>query len=320
MRTATLRMLVFVVLATVAGLPAHAQSAESAAVQFGPNILLSDGQPASLEHIEPTIAASPKDPKNLVAAYFGRVSSKGNFPCFVSFTADGGLTWNAAGAPPLASPLDDCFDPSLAGDADGTFYFGYLDIKADERAVITTWNLRVARSTDGGRSFPISPIVVVGGNNFGDPEPDKPYVAVDAQPKSPFRGTVYLSYTDSPTFDEMIKVTVSRDGGQTWSDPAIISPIVQFLEDEGVSGSLPVVAPDETVYVFYQVFNVGTQKTAIEYARSVDGGRTWSAPADVAAGLPSPGFFSLDNGDPKFGTDPGVGIDATSYPTAAIAP
>ncbi len=295
------------------------QSASTAPVQvrFGPNILLSSGQPSSQWEVEPTIAASPKNPKNLVAAHFGRDSAQTSDVCHTNFTIDGGITWKDGGRPPAGTSLNSCFDPALAADAAGNFYFSYLDVTPV--GSITTADLRVAKSTDGGRSFATSSLAVVGGTAIGTPDPDKPYIAVDAQPKSRFKGTIYLSYTDLPAFDFIINVTVSRDGGATWSTPTTISRPVDAFSNGSVGGSLPVVAPDGTAYIFYQDSSHVTQRTSIKYVRSKDGGSSWSAPADVAADLPSPGFYLLDNGSAKFGVD-SVGILATSYPTAAIAP
>jgi hypothetical protein len=82
-----------------------------------------------------------------------------------------------------------------------------------------------------------------------------------------------------------------------------------------------VVAPDGTVYVFFASWPYNSAKyLSIAYAKSRDGGVTWSKPAAVASRLPSPGFFNLKNADPAFGTDPNAGLAGNSFPTAAIAP
>src|SRR5207247_100952 len=190
--------------------------------------------------------------------YFGRTSAKSAHPCSIVFTTDGGATWVPAGTTPLAADVDDCFDPSLAADARGNFYYSYLDIRIDPQ-----------------------------GNSIPD-----------------------------------IRVARSRDGGRDWSSHVALSrliPIQQVGVVEGVQDSVPVVAPNGTVFVFYMDYNKSNRRTAIKFSKSKDGGRTWSSPADAAADLPSPGFFLLDNGDPKFGS-PGVGIFASSFPTVAVAP
>src|SRR6266571_3804734 len=170
-------------------------------------------------------------------------------------------------------------------------------------------SIMVARSTDGGRSFATSSVVVL-------PDPslelvDKPYIAVDAQPASPLRGTVYVSYTSILPTASAIRVRASRDAGATWSSATTVSRVAPFPAGE-VQGSLPVVAPDGSLYVFYADYALPSGPLSIEFAKSSDGGSTWTPPADVAAGLPSPGQFRLKNADPAFGTDPFIGVIAES--------
>ena len=288
-------------------------------VQFGTNTELSAAFPASLTHREPTIAANPKNSRNMVTGFFGRASNTGASKCWFVSTSDGGSTWTLGGMVPLSSSLNGCADPALAADAKGNFYYAYIDVITSSEGFVTSFDIRVAKSTDGGRTFPQSVPVVTGGTTFGTPLPDKDYIAVDSQPKSPFKGTISVSYTDFPTSDIFIKVTASRDGGQTWSSPASLDT-VNGRNPESFFGSLPVVAPDGTVYVFYMQFKFSTGVASLRYSRSTDGGRSWSPPAEVAADLPTPGFFWLNNGDPSFGTNSGSGVFATSYPSAAIAP
>ncbi len=303
----------------------RAQALRPRAVRFGPNIDLSAAQPATLWHHEPAIGANPSDPKNLVAGYFGHLTQNSSIGCFAAYTADAGTTWAPAGTVPLASIYDACFDPSIAADASGTFYYGYLDFHGTPDGVLTTTDIRVARSTDGGRSFTEFSTPVVGQIGFGESDPDKPWITVDSQPKSRFRGTIYVTFTDlvffSPsTGDFMIKSMVSRDGGKTWSTPVIVSRLVDVFSSQLVLDSLTVIAPDGTAYLVYHDFDTAAIRDSIKFVKSKDGGKTWSQPADVAANIPSPGLYQLDNGDPHFGTGSTFGVSASSYPTAAVAP
>ena len=191
--------------------PLSAQTTNPMPVQFGGNIELSVGQPASLPQVEPTIAVNPKDPKNLVVGYFGRTSAKSAHPCSIVFTTDGGATWVPAGTTPLAADVDDCFDPALAADARGNFYYSYLDIRIDPQGNSIP-DIRVARSTDGGRTFSQSSVAVMGGVPFNQPEPDKDWIAVDTWPRSRFQGNLYVSFTDVTDLGQglvqMIRVVV----------------------------------------------------------------------------------------------------------------
>lgn len=295
--------------------------AATAGVQFGTNIRLSDEHFATrlISQTEPTIAVNPKNGKNLVAGFHDLWPKTQDFICRIAFTTDGGKTWNLGGSTPLQNSGNFCSDPAIAADAQGNFYYAYLDINFGA----TRSDVDVAKSTDGGRTFSTFSVAANGqpSTNF----PDKEFIAVDNRAGSPFKGTIYVSWTDFLNPQDphaldngQIKVVVSRDGGSSWSGPAAISHSAQF--PEAISGSLPVVAPDGTSYIFYADFTSRTGPLSIRYSKSTNGGATWSAPADVASGLPSPGRFRLKNADPEFGTTPGRGFRSNSFPTASIAP
>jgi hypothetical protein len=290
-------------------------------VRFGENIRLSDEHFAGqlISQTEPTIAVNPANGQNLVAGFHDVFPKTQDFVCRFAFTRDKGASWTLGGATPLQANGNFCSDPALAGDAAGNFYYAYLDINFGA----TRSDIDVAKSTDGGATFSTFSVAVHGHpqTNF----PDKEFIAVDAQAGSPFKGTIYLSWTDFLNPQDphardngQIKVVVSRDGGATWSTPVALTRSAQF--PDAISGSLPVVAPDGTAYVFYADFVSNTGPLAIRFSRSTDGGVTWSAPQTVASNLPSPGRFRLRNADPRFGAVAGAGFRANSFPTAAIAP
>ncbi len=291
------------------------------AAEFGTNTRLSDEHFTRrlISQTEPAIAVSPANGDNLVAGFHDLWPGIQDNVCRVSFTTDGGAAWTLGGATPLQAEGNFCSDPAIAADAGGNFYYAYLDINFGG----VRGDVDVAKSTDGGRTFATFSVAVQGhtATNF----PDKEFIAADAGPASPFRGNIYVSYTDflNPidpfALDNgQIKVVVSRDGGATWSVPVALTRSAQF--PEAISGSLPAVAPDGTVYVFYADFVSRTGPLSIRFSRSTDGGATWSDPSDVATGLPSPGRFRLRNADPDFGSVPGRGFRSNSFPTAAVAP
>ncbi len=264
--------------------------------------------------LETTIAANPANPRNLVAGWFGR---REPFPrdCQFAATFNGGQSWSLAAGAPRQPDHSACIDPSLVADANGTFYYSYLETIGANPPGIDRIDLVVAKSTDGGATFP----------TFSLPSPhqdfdnaDKPYLGVDTGAASPFKGTIYLGYTaiEQNTF---IAVQVSHDGGTTWSPRIVLSRRSADLQ-ELLFDALPVVAPDGTAYVFYMDGKIQGGRTSIEFVKSTDGGRTWSQAKDVAANLPSPGFFHLRSTGANFGQDPDSGINASSYPSAAIAP
>ena len=302
-------------LAILTSLVVPSSTSAATAVRFGPDFNLSSLTDTNDPPIrEVSLAASPSDASIMVAGFIEDLPRAQDVNCRSVFSVDAGRTWSSGGLTPLVLKKSNCFDPSVAADPAGVFYYGYLNLprsfSTGESAIL------VARSTDGGRSFATSSVVVL-------PDPslelvDKPYIAVDAQPASPLRGTVYVSYTSILPTASAIRVRASRDAGATWSSAATVSRVAPFPAGE-VQGSLPVVAPDGSLYVFYADYALPSGPLSIEFAKSSDGGSTWTPPADVAAGLPSPGQFRLKNADPAFGTDPFIGVIAESFPIAAIA-
>ena len=293
-----------------------------AGVAFGPNIeLVGDpGLPNSLEENESSVAANPRDALDVVAGFKDNTQTAGGDSCYFNTTRDGGQTWTPGGRLQVVPDgTEVCADPSVTGDLQGNFYYAYLNLHNPGSSISnpTESDILVSRSTDGGGSFPS--FVVVARGLPGAGLTDKPYIAADARSASKFKGNLYLSYTfedDVPVFVEGIRVTVSRDGGATWSSPVVLD---RGTATTIVEASLPVVAPDGAVYVIYSEFD-GFDLLNMKFAKSKDGGKSWSAPAPIASGLPSPGEFFLRNGDPKFGTTAFAGLRANSFPTAAITP
>ena len=290
-------------------------------VSFGPNInLTSRGDAVGQDEHETTVAVNPHDSRNIVE---GHIDHKpGQSAVTFSSSADGGQTWTFGGPAPLEGAGEASTDPAIAADADGNFYYAYLDIESGSN--FTRPDVVVARSTDGGRSFPFLSLVRRGANNTSVFDiPDKDYVAVDTWAKSPFRGTIYVAWSNiictATGCDVRIMVSRSIDRGETWSAGlAISSP--RDAETADATGPLPVIAPDGTIYVFYADYLFHTGPLNILFTKSKDGGLTWTAPAAVAAGLPSPGLILIKNNATNYGVKPFLGILGNSFPTAAIAP
>src|SRR5439155_1226907 len=232
-------------LLAAAGLSVLAQTTGGRAVSFGTNIKISGlpSDPAGTDHWETSIAANPTNPSNLVTLYMHLPPTiVAHRPCYFSVTHDGGATWSVAGAAPLRNDIDlnGCSDPSVAADAQGAFYLAYLD-ENHPAGSTDDWDIRVARSTDGGNSFPTSSVAFSQGPSDVT---DRPYIAADAQPNSPFRGSLYVTYVNLVP-EDAIQVVVSRDGAGTWSAP-ITLPEVRLPEQPFLDPGLPVVAPDGT--------------------------------------------------------------------------
>lgn len=192
--------------------PAAAQSLAPAKgprnITFGPDGLVIADQSSGISQTEPGIAVNPSNPQNLVAGFFEFPSRLTTSACRFASSTDGGHTWAAGGSMPLQDTGDFCSDPSISADATGSFYYAYAEFSSSRTFMAT---LLVAKSTDGGRTFPTFSIA-----DPADPFLDKPYLAVDTQPRSKFEGTVYVSFSGG------VRMVISRDGGLTWSSPTLL--------------------------------------------------------------------------------------------------
>jgi hypothetical protein len=287
-------------------------------VTFESNInLTAQGDDLLQTQREPSIAVDPHDSRYLVE---GNIDRKPGYAIDTySFSSDGGRTWTPGGALPLLAVGDVSTDPVLTADTDGNFYYSYLDIDQN----FTRPAVVVARSTDGGRSFPFHSVVRQGATNsttFDDP--DKAAIAADTWPKSAYQGSLYDVWSNlactPTTCDIRIMVSRSTDRGATWSNAVTISA-PRNADTNDAQSPFPVVAPNGTIYVFWMDYLFHTGPLNILFAKSRDGGSTWSAPAAVASGLPSPGLILIRNGDQNYGTKSFIGILANSDPTAAIS-
>ncbi|HEU5181778.1 MAG TPA: sialidase family protein [Candidatus Polarisedimenticolia bacterium] len=265
----------------------------------------------------PSIAFNPVDSSELVVAFVDTYSA-GSIPaaaCRTAFRTVAG--WQTGDAVPLELPAGatsvTCGFPAIAGDESGSFYVAYLKgISAPGRFDSEVF---VAKSTDGGESFSSSSMIFDGVSGRAD----TPSIAVDNWAGSPFRGRVYVAYTNFGFgTTESMQAAFSRDGGATWSAPQDISVPV---DKETPVGANVVVAPNGSVFVFWSSFlHSSSKKLSILFTRSDDGGITWVREDSVASHLPSPGFFRLKNEDPLFMVSPFAGIAANSNPSAAVGP
>lgn len=198
-----------------------------------------------------------------------------NFSAYAT-SVDGGLTF-AHGRVPQREGWFNLGDGAVAAGPDGEYYIA----GTAWREFVPT--IGVAKSTDDGLTFS-EPVDV--SPPFAEPDSvqERPAIAVDAWPASPNRGTVYVSWTrffaevDAP--QTVVYVARSADGGATFDEPV---PVSLLDRTDYVQGSAIAVAPDGTVVVaYYDEHPSGDGTVAINAARSVDGGRTFSSPTTAA--------------------------------------
>lgn len=304
-------------------------SARASKITVGPNIDISN-EPGP--QFETAIAINPNDPSEIVAGSIDSGLALQDVRAY--FSSDGGATWGTT-ALPFPPPVVNgvavtAFDPSVAWDTQGNVYFSsgmwWINPSVPGFVVVTS-AVQVDRSSDGGRTWTLADFGFRGGNAGVD---DKPLMAVDTNPTSPFRDTIYVAWdvsnlvpplaqSDSAPANFRLLVSRSTDHGATFSDPVLP------LGPTGVGRSTPYVAdpfvgPDGTLYIAYH----DSAQSRIAVVASSDGGQTFGppttiAPAAATAFIPIPaephGFFGVPGLGPLGAfVYPACGADLSSGP------
>jgi hypothetical protein len=174
---------------------------------------------------------------------------------------------------------------------------------------------------------------------------DKPYMAIDNSPTSPFRDRIYVAWTlfaaDGTAY---IFAVHSDDYGQTFSSPVLVSTTSSTLCTHTASGvptpqgtcnnnqfADPFTAPDGTLYIAYANFNntvTGSDnRNQVLLTKSTDGGQTFSAPVKVSDYYELPDCAAVQGGQdpfracvPEKGTAQNSVFRASNYPSGGVNP
>ncbi|HWX53072.1 MAG TPA: sialidase family protein [Verrucomicrobiae bacterium] len=196
-------------------------------------------------------------------------------------SSDGGANWTGVDLPLPASKGANSSefgsDPSLAFDSQGNLFYSYIVVffgNGNQKGVNGT-EMAVARSSDGGRSFPSVSFfeLATGGDHFND----KPMITTDASPGSPFRDSVYVAWdaASGGSSSGGIRFGHSADSGHAFTVTRIDDP-----NGPGQSiGAVPFVGPNGEVYTAWN----DLARNAIMFNRSFDGGVTFGSQSMVAA-------------------------------------
>jgi hypothetical protein len=278
---------------TVAFVSPSAEGRPSVNISDRPVNASSTGLPPTQLQVWPSIAMNPTNPLNLVVGawdwtdmpactdstpsacpgdpYDGTmvpVSSQGFYASF-----DGGRTFPCHGLIDLSSfGVYPRFDPWVTFDGSGTAYYATVAYPSpDGLGNGLGGSMFVARSTDGGCTW--GSASKVAGPAYGQILAPV-NVAADTHPTSPFRDTVYASWTEFGGWHDHLMFSHSTDGGATWSKPVLIRRAndqpngFTFLQ-------LIKVAPNGTVYVMW-MDNAGLGKSPVlKISISYDGGETF---------------------------------------------
>ena len=256
---------------------------------------------------ETAIAVDPNRPDRIVAGandYVARTwsctvngtpcSALGDAYSGTYYSNDGGQTWCCASSDPqhlgtlipgvthlTGGPYDGGGDPAVAFDSRGVPYYAGLGFNRTSAPNTVAVN----RGTfNGAGALSWSQPTFIGQTTLPSTFNDKEWIAADWHATSPFRDRVYVTWTrflfnakngnyvQSPIFEAH-----SSDGGRTFSAPKSISGNVLYDQ-----GSRVFTGADGTVYAVWEGATRLSTSDGTWFAKSTDGGETWSKPTLVA--------------------------------------
>ena len=212
----------------------------------------------------------------IVSAFqVGRFFNGGASNIGFATSTDGGATFTNGFLPGTtvfatpAGPYQRTSDASVAFDAKhGVWLISYLGIVNPAGPV----DVVLSRSTDGGLTWG-NPVAVNASGHFND----KNWTVCDDTSSSPFYGNCYTEYDDN-TLGDLIQMSVSTDGGLTWSAGQATANSSHGL------GGQPLVQPNGNVIVPIVGFNGGRgggNFLMLSFTSS-DGGASWGKTRMVA--------------------------------------
>jgi hypothetical protein len=224
---------------------------------------------------EPAVAVNPLDPRNVIVSFHQAVGEGSDHhpdvrvEAHVAATKDGGETWTVTNVTHPGHRMS--IDTIVAFDGRGHAYLVFLGM--DDMALQSKHGQYVLRSTDGGATWGPRGSLIERPGDVALLE-HMPKIAVD-----PDGDDVYVVW-DRILHDrrEEMVVVRSSDGGESWSEPRVIS--------EHGSTTLPGVAvgPDGTLYVLAteaaNLWEGGSWEVKLLVSR--DRGMTFDAPETVA--------------------------------------
>ena len=273
------------------------------------------------DHSESDIRVDPINPSHLIGSSKWFVSPEG-YNHLLGFyeSFDGGTTWSVQGHIPGYQGWTDNTDPVGAFDGYGNYYefiLGYqfyynsdgshnFDIgtpqepNPGEPAEMVAVAVRPHGSTtasqwitthNGGLDF------VATYDSIGN-EPDKQWITIDNNPKSPHYNRIYAMWVDFhfiPPVPYVAYADAHQDGTHTdWSAP-IPLPMGAY-HPTGDTYLLLHVTPDGNVYTTLTNQPAPTFTTNnIVLDGSTDGGNTWSTLSTVIKGVTGPSFCCNNN-------------------------
>lgn len=228
---------------------------------------------------ETSITVNPNNPMILV----GGSNEIVRLPMRGYFSSNGGKSWGAVDVPlpPPATTNGTDFgsDPGVAFDTRGNVYYSFIVVFFNRTfAAIQGTEMAVAKSFDGGKSWP--QVTFFNFNSGNGKFNDKPMIAVDTNPNSPFRDSVYVGWdtasSGKSSANDDLLFARSTDGGLTFSSPIALNNPTGGPRQ--VIGADPFVGPNGEVYVAWH----DVQQNRLMVNSSFNGGATFGQQQVIA--------------------------------------
>ncbi|MCK4613428.1 MAG: exo-alpha-sialidase [Thermoplasmata archaeon] len=258
---------------------------------------------------EVTVAINPTDPLNIVAGANDYSTPLNDVWCGYYWSKDGGETWIRGFLPGypgdlsvegMISPLlgySGTGDPCLAFDSKGNLYFAGI---AFMRSFVGRSAIFVAKSTDGGVTWPSPDIRIMAQGEGGAAFHDKEWITVDLQ-----NDYIYLAWAMFTGLSlANIMFSRSTDEGNTWS---IMEPISEFTAMQFQNQGTALATDSEgTIHLTWIDFD----SNQLQYLFSTDNGASFSTPESICEVHPIP--YQLSNNTYRSPTLPALAIDPGS--------
>jgi len=208
----------------------------------------------------------------------GRFSNVGSANIGWATSADSGTTWRNGFLPGTTrlenGPYDRITDPAVTYDAaHATWMISTVAFLTPSSGIVAPAVL-VSTSTDGGFTWNAPSAIMNAGQTGGL---DKDWIACDNTVTSPFYGHCYAEWDDYNRND-VIQMSMSRDGGKSWSTPKTTGDAATGL------GAEILIQPDGHVVVTM----INANQTLVKVFTSINGGANWNTTVTVASVISYP--------------------------------
>jgi len=214
----------------------------------------------------------------------------------VYWSLDGAQNWGGSDIPPFGSNSG---DPASVIGNNGNFYENYIN---------NPGGMGISISTDNGATWSTHSVAPNPGSLA-----DKNHMMIDKTPGSPYEGRLYVTWTDfgGPNNNDVV-IRYSTDNGVTWTSSFNLSSSLNAGSHS--QGANVQTAANGDVYVTFAIYdNFPTGEDAIGFAKSTDGGDTWTSSRIYGALTPNPNFNFGIRGSLK-----PTSIRVSSFPSMAV--